>query len=216
MAIPLPPCIEGVQKPKNQWCGFQALASEWPGWLDGKRRTKPNFYRAEPWARIFKRLRCPRIDSKASILPAYVAWRAGTITLFVAPARLQRLAESIPWNRFLGPLNVYKYGLCSSVAVQKSFCQTQGYGKYVFMLYSIHFFTCDFRSYAGLKFAHEDKRRPRESIGLAHPIMYLFAIIGVRRMELILLVVFQTYPAETFSWIYSMYNYLSLSLLVER
>jgi hypothetical protein len=27
------------------------------------------------------------------------------------PARLRRLAKPIPWNRFLGPLNVYKYGL---------------------------------------------------------------------------------------------------------
>ncbi len=34
-------------------------------------------------ARIFKRLWSPGIDSKASIPPAYVAWRAGTITLFL-------------------------------------------------------------------------------------------------------------------------------------
>ncbi len=27
------------------------------------------------------------------------------------PAKLHRLAESIPWNRFLGSLNVYKFGL---------------------------------------------------------------------------------------------------------
>jgi hypothetical protein len=27
------------------------------------------------------------------------------------PARLLRLAESVPWHRFLGSLNVYKYGL---------------------------------------------------------------------------------------------------------
>jgi hypothetical protein len=33
--------------------------------------------------------------------------RAGTTTL-------HRLAESIPWNRFLGSLNVYKFGLCYS------------------------------------------------------------------------------------------------------
>jgi hypothetical protein len=33
-------------------------------------------------ARIFKRLLSPRIDSKEWIPPAYVAWRAGTITLF--------------------------------------------------------------------------------------------------------------------------------------
>jgi hypothetical protein len=42
------------------------------------------------------------------------AMPAGMITLFVVsyrPARLHRLAESIPWNRFLGFLNIYKCGL---------------------------------------------------------------------------------------------------------
>jgi hypothetical protein len=44
---------------------------------------------AEGWkvvtsrARIFKLLSSPRIDSKESIQPAYVAWRAGTTTLFL-------------------------------------------------------------------------------------------------------------------------------------
>jgi hypothetical protein len=32
---------------------------------------------------IFKRLRSPGIDYKESILPTYVAWRAGTTTLFL-------------------------------------------------------------------------------------------------------------------------------------
>jgi hypothetical protein len=42
----------------------------------------------------------------------FPAWRAGTTTLFdVRPARLHRLAESIPWNQFLGSLNVYTFGL---------------------------------------------------------------------------------------------------------
>jgi hypothetical protein len=36
----------------------------------------------------------------------FPAWRAGRPV-----ARLHRLAESIPWNRFLGSLNVYKFGL---------------------------------------------------------------------------------------------------------
>jgi hypothetical protein len=31
------------------------------------------------------------------------------------PARLHRLAESIPWNRFLGPKKVYKYRLSMRV-----------------------------------------------------------------------------------------------------
>ncbi len=35
------------------------------------------------WDGIVKRLRSPGIDSKESIPPAYVAWRAGTTTLFL-------------------------------------------------------------------------------------------------------------------------------------
>ncbi len=35
------------------------------------------------WARICKRFRSSGIDSKEWIPPAYVAWRAGTITLFL-------------------------------------------------------------------------------------------------------------------------------------
>jgi hypothetical protein len=34
-------------------------------------------------ARIFKLLRSPRIDFKEPIPPAYVAWGAGTTTLFL-------------------------------------------------------------------------------------------------------------------------------------
>ena len=34
-------------------------------------------------ARILKLLMSPRIDSKESISPAYVAWQAGTTTLFL-------------------------------------------------------------------------------------------------------------------------------------
>ncbi len=43
----------------------------------------------------------------------FPACRAGKTTLLsYRPARLHRLAESIPRNRFLGSRNVYKYGLC--------------------------------------------------------------------------------------------------------
>ncbi len=42
----------------------------------------------------------------------FLTCRAGTTT---RPGRLHRLAESIPRNRFLGSLNVYKYGLCNDV-----------------------------------------------------------------------------------------------------
>ncbi len=68
-------------------------------------------------ARICKHLRSPGIDSKESIPPAYVACagifkqsmgdrnRVG-IGLSYRPAKLNRLAEFIPWNRFLGSLKV--------------------------------------------------------------------------------------------------------------
>ncbi len=35
----------------------------------------------------------------------------GGIRLSYRPTRLHRLAEFIPWNRFLGSINVNKYGL---------------------------------------------------------------------------------------------------------
>jgi hypothetical protein len=69
---------------------------------------------------IFKLLRSPGINSKESIPPAYVAWRAGAgifkksmgarhrvgIGLSYWPAGLHRLAELMPWNQFLGSINV--------------------------------------------------------------------------------------------------------------
>jgi hypothetical protein len=36
------------------------------------------------------------------------------------PARLQRLAKSIPRNRFLGSINVYKYGLRSAGVINSA------------------------------------------------------------------------------------------------
>jgi hypothetical protein len=41
----------------------------------------------------------------------------GRIGLSYKPARLNRLAEFIPWNRFLGFINVQKYGLYYSFGV---------------------------------------------------------------------------------------------------
>jgi hypothetical protein len=49
------------------------------------------------FARIFKRLRSPGIDSKEAIPPVYVAWRTGTSNRVVVPARQAG-------NRFLGSL----------------------------------------------------------------------------------------------------------------
>jgi hypothetical protein len=40
-----------------------------------------------PRTRICKRVRSPGIDSKESIPPAYVTWRAGTTNRVIAPAR---------------------------------------------------------------------------------------------------------------------------------
>jgi hypothetical protein len=37
------------------------------------------------------------------------------IGLLYRPARLHRLAEFIPWNRFRGPIHVQKYQLCRVV-----------------------------------------------------------------------------------------------------
>jgi hypothetical protein len=59
-------------------------------------------------ARIGTRLRSPGIDSASQCSLA-----AGTITL-------PRLAESIPWNRFLGSLNVYQFGSAQNIFVSCS------------------------------------------------------------------------------------------------
>jgi hypothetical protein len=61
-------------------------------------------------ARICKLFKEPRNQ--------FPAWRAGTTIPIDVPARLglHRLAESIPGNRFLGSLNVYKYGLRNAVS----------------------------------------------------------------------------------------------------
>jgi hypothetical protein len=39
------------------------------------------------------------------------------IGLSYRPVRLQSLAELVPWNRFLGSLKVYKFGLCMRLAI---------------------------------------------------------------------------------------------------
>ncbi len=59
-----------------------------------------------PEPKFVNLLRSPGIDSQPGgpVRQPYLTYR---------PARLHRLAESIPWNRFLGFFNVYKYGLWS-------------------------------------------------------------------------------------------------------
>ncbi len=44
--------------------------------------------------------------------------------LQIKPTKLHRLAESIPRHRFLGSLNVYKYGLCRGDAALPAACAT--------------------------------------------------------------------------------------------
>jgi hypothetical protein len=55
-------------------------------------------------ARICKSLRSPGIDSQPGrpVRQPYLAYQH---------VRINRLAESIPWNRILGSLNVYKIGI---------------------------------------------------------------------------------------------------------
>jgi hypothetical protein len=54
--------------------------------VEGKQANKIKFLQCTPLNRggIFELLRSPVIDSKESLLPAYVAWGAGTTTLFPA------------------------------------------------------------------------------------------------------------------------------------
>ncbi len=66
--------------------------------------------------RIFKLLRSPWIDSKESIPPAYVAWRAGTTTLFLpgvpGPIDCSTIPAQCAWHFrqfFMTPLFDYIY-----------------------------------------------------------------------------------------------------------
>ncbi len=71
-----------------------------PMWLGGPVQKIGLSYRARI-CRSFKETR-----------HRFSAWRAGTKSyLSYWPARLHRLAKSIPRNRCLGSINVYKYGL---------------------------------------------------------------------------------------------------------
>ncbi len=59
-------------------------------------------------------LRSPGIDSQPGgpIRQPYLTYR---------PAMLPSLAKSIPWNRFLGSLKVYIFGLSCTVGMEGSF-----------------------------------------------------------------------------------------------
>ncbi len=87
------------------------------------------------WARIFKLLRSSRIDSKEPIPPGCVAWCGGPArqSYFYSvrcPHRLFKNSSTVllsNWparrNRFLGSLNVYKYGLWMAAdSISDSLC----------------------------------------------------------------------------------------------
>jgi hypothetical protein len=69
-----------------------------------EQKERKCFSRRCPEPVFLNLLRSPGIDSQTGgpVRHPYLTYR---------PARLHRLAESIPWNRLLGSLNVYKYGL---------------------------------------------------------------------------------------------------------
>ncbi len=59
-------------------------------------------------------------QSCAGILKQFMGARNQVlIGLSCRPARLHRLAELIPWNRFLGSLKVLKFGLCCCRTVRR-------------------------------------------------------------------------------------------------
>jgi hypothetical protein len=75
----------------NAWHGSLGLVVVFPLYICSRQLWTPILFLSGGYihmcrARIFKRLSSPGIDSKASILPAYVAWRAGTKTLFLLGA----------------------------------------------------------------------------------------------------------------------------------
>ncbi len=54
----------------------------------------PACRQVEPWARMFKLLRSPKIDSKEPMLPGYTAWRAGATTQAIST---RSSTDSILW-----------------------------------------------------------------------------------------------------------------------
>jgi hypothetical protein len=59
--------------------------------------------------RIFRGRICRPFKEPRNRFPAWRPVRKPYLSYW--PARLHRLTKSIPRNRFLGPINVYKYGL---------------------------------------------------------------------------------------------------------
>ncbi len=89
-------CVDSVQKFRNLQIALRVTAAVLMHGFPPP-HPKPSSRPQYSWARIFKRLRSPGIDSEKSIPLAYVAWRAGTTNRVVVPARQA-------WNRFRGSL----------------------------------------------------------------------------------------------------------------
>jgi hypothetical protein len=67
--------------------------------------TATDLYVGFPESEFVNLLRSPGIENQPGLA-------AGKTTLFDVPTRQDTwLAELIPWNRLLGSLNVYKFGL---------------------------------------------------------------------------------------------------------
>jgi hypothetical protein len=75
-------------------------------------------------ARMCKSFKEPGLDSQpggrydnptcCTDWPGYIGWWnrfLGSLNVYNYGLRLHWLAELVPWNRFLGSLNIYKYGL---------------------------------------------------------------------------------------------------------
>ncbi len=89
----------------GQWQDTRWWAAPGKEWESEPEKLNKN-YRASYRARICRSFKETRNQ--------FLAWRAGTKPSFSYwPARLQRLAKSIPRNQFLSFIKVYKYGLWS-------------------------------------------------------------------------------------------------------
>jgi hypothetical protein len=95
------PC-KPFKEPRNRFLAWQAGAKTL---FDVPAPSLHRLVESIPEPVLVNLLRSPGIDFQPGrpVRQPYLTYR---------PARLYRLAKSIPRNRFLGSLNVYKFGLC--------------------------------------------------------------------------------------------------------
>ncbi len=118
----------------------------------GPREEHRWFFDFHPRASQKNRARtCRPFKKPRNRFPAY---RVGTTTLFVVPARKGNwLAESIPWNRFLDSINVFKYGL----GLHLSFSAKSSFYLPAIEEGSLHLISMPMRSYAAV-YRHNSSR----------------------------------------------------------